>query len=280
MPDRPEAEPSSGPDEPGNEFAREDLAAFRLVAQAFGHHNRLAVEVPLVPDGLAGVETDPHLERRPRPTTVVLINAALHRHGAAERVDGAGEGNHEPVPQALHLLPSRRRHSITQQREVGAANLLRSVVPKASEQLGRRHEISEEQRYESGTSLAHAASLPVLENPRRSFLFWREQTPPSSEETPLFLTTLGELQARREAWRRSRRESNDQADGADKVDSREAGEPSTEWRYMGCGHANDGERFLAISAAGRVREMRRTAREELADQATGHDAMPIEQSDD
>lgn len=98
-------------------------------------------------------------------------------------------------------------------------------------------------------------------------------------KTRHYSTTLGELQARREAWRRSRRESNDQADGADKVDSPEAGVPSTEWRYMGCGHANDGERFLAISAAGRAREMRRTAREELAGQVTGHDAMPIEQID-
>jgi hypothetical protein len=81
-------------------------------------------------------------------------------------------------------------------------------------------------------------------------------------KTRHYSTTMGELRARRDAWRRSRGQV-DQDDSTDNADGREASGP-TEWRYMGCGHANDGERLLAISAAGHAREVRRTAREELA----------------
>ena len=38
----------------------------------------------------------------------------------------------------------------------------------------------------------------------------------------------------------------------------------TEWRYNGCGHTTEGERYLAVSAAVRDRELRQTAREALS----------------
>jgi hypothetical protein len=85
-------------------------------------------------------------------------------------------------------------------------------------------------------------------------------------KTRRYSTTMGQLRARREAWRRSQPRPDEQADGPNKTDSEEDSAGLTEWRYMGCGHANEGERFLAVSAAGQAKEMRRIAREELEDQ--------------
>jgi replication initiator protein RepSA len=73
-----------------------------------------------------------------------------------------------------------------------------------------------------------------------------------------FSTTMGELRARRDAWRREQR--SPEGDGEEATP--DSGE--TEWRYKGCGHATEGERYLALSAADRNREMRRAAREALS----------------
>jgi hypothetical protein len=75
-------------------------------------------------------------------------------------------------------------------------------------------------------------------------------------KTRRYSTTMGELRARRDAWRRSQRQLPEGAGGEVPL--------LTEWRYIGCGHANEGERFLVVSAAERAREMRRIAREEIA----------------
>ena len=85
-------------------------------------------------------------------------------------------------------------------------------------------------------------------------------------KTRRYSTTMGELRARREAWRQSQGRADEQTDASDKTVSEAAGLVPAEWRYISCGHATDGERFLAVSAAGRAREMRRIAREELDDQ--------------
>jgi len=73
-----------------------------------------------------------------------------------------------------------------------------------------------------------------------------------------YSTTMGELRARRDAWRREQRRAQDNDNEAATVPG------EMEWRYKGCGHATEGERLLAVSAAGREREMRRAAREALA----------------
>jgi hypothetical protein len=73
-----------------------------------------------------------------------------------------------------------------------------------------------------------------------------------------FSTTMGELRSRREAWHREQRGSVGETT-AEPSDLSEA-----EWRYNGCGHTTEGERYLAVSAAGRDREMRRAARESLS----------------
>ena len=74
-------------------------------------------------------------------------------------------------------------------------------------------------------------------------------------KTRHYSTTMGELRGRRDAWRREQRRPENQDDG----DSQDPIE--TEWRYNGCGHTTEGERFLALSAAGRHREMRQAARD-------------------
>jgi hypothetical protein len=74
-------------------------------------------------------------------------------------------------------------------------------------------------------------------------------------KTRMYSTTLGELRARREAWKRAHQGARTDPDAT----TSPSGE--WEWRYLGCGHATDGERFLALSAAGRHREMRQVARD-------------------
>ena len=70
-------------------------------------------------------------------------------------------------------------------------------------------------------------------------------------KTRQYSTTMGELRGRRDAWRRSQHE-RDGKEGQSIGEAAKAAE--VEWRYVGCGHANDGERLLAISAAGRASE--------------------------
>jgi hypothetical protein len=83
-------------------------------------------------------------------------------------------------------------------------------------------------------------------------------------KTRRYSTTMGALRARRELWRQQQGDVR----GREPIKAGTSkDEPATaEWRYIGCGHANEGEHLLAISAAGRAREMRRTAREEVADE--------------
>jgi hypothetical protein len=75
-------------------------------------------------------------------------------------------------------------------------------------------------------------------------------------KTRNFSTTMGELRARRDAWRREH--------GSDGEDAASLDPSAAEWRYNGCGHTTEGERYLAVSAAVRDREMRRAAREALS----------------
>ena len=80
-------------------------------------------------------------------------------------------------------------------------------------------------------------------------------------KTRQYSTTMGELRARREEWKRQHSSGsvNDLGQQPDLV----------EWEYVGCGHATEGERFLALSAAGRNREIRGAARDALAQENGG-----------
>jgi hypothetical protein len=175
-------------------------------------------------------------------------------------VIGAVRSKEEQVGMRLAKLPGRR-----------VAAYLAKYVTKSVSDVGigarRLHEgiISE---------------LDVTEHVRRILYTIVELAQlPEHQEIGAWLHTLGYrghittktrrywLRARREAWRQQQR----LPDVPEKALGPPTGDPSVEpappdWRYVGCGHANDGERLLAISAAGRAREMRRTAREELADE--------------
>ncbi|MGI8750769.1 MAG: replication initiator [Acidimicrobiales bacterium] len=86
-----------------------------------------------------------------------------------------------------------------------------------------------------------------------------------TSKTRRYSTTMGALLAQRAAWRQ-----HEQGRGPGATDS-EAGpgqdaEPS-DWHFTGYGHTNNGERVLAISAAARIAEQRRMARDVAADEA-------------
>lgn len=94
-------------------------------------------------------------------------------------------------------------------------------------------------------------------------------------KTRRYSTTMDALRARREAWRQA---MHNRATDAGHDTSRtltpgtRAGKPDpppardrSGWVFTGSGHANGGERLLAISAAGRARESRDSARAALAE---------------
>jgi hypothetical protein len=84
-----------------------------------------------------------------------------------------------------------------------------------------------------------------------------------TSKTRQYSTTMGALLANREAWRQqyqqAQRPTCDRVEDTDTAEDEPAG-----WQFAGYGHANDGDRFLAISAAAQVAEMRQVAREEVA----------------
>lgn len=88
----------------------------------------------------------------------------------------------------------------------------------------------------------------------------------TTTKTRRYSTTMGELRARRNAWQRQQATPRDPGPGrGPSGDDTDAGKPATDWQYIACGLDNDGERLLAISAAHRLSDMRRVAREETAD---------------
>jgi hypothetical protein len=59
---------------------------------------------------------------------VVAVHGLLHRDSAANRVHSTGEDDHQAVAEILDLLASVHAHGVAQQPEVGASELLSSVV--------------------------------------------------------------------------------------------------------------------------------------------------------
>jgi hypothetical protein len=64
---------------------------------------------------------------------------------AAERPHGALEDSHHSVAQALDLVPAGPGHGSAQEMEMLAAECLGGVIAQALEELGRAHEIREEE---------------------------------------------------------------------------------------------------------------------------------------
>ncbi len=89
-----------------------------------------------------------------------------------------------------------------------------------------------------------------------------------TSKTRRYSTTMGALLANRAAWRQQHQtRPSATADTGDPAGRYEPGD----WHFTGYGHANPGERLLALSAAARTAEGRRVAREESAG---GDDGTP------
>src|SRR5262245_36707663 len=82
----------------------QDLAPSCLGCDPGGEDHVLAEEVALLGDHLAGVEAHPNAESLSRTLPLALRERALHVDGAFEGLAGIGEGEHEPVALALHLV--------------------------------------------------------------------------------------------------------------------------------------------------------------------------------
>jgi hypothetical protein len=90
-------------------------------------------------------------------------------------------------------------------------------------------------------------------------------------KTLRYSTTMRALRARRAAWRALHAPADGSTDNAADV------QVNTDrvWEFVGAGHATDGDRLLALTAAARLREARQVAREELSsledeDRGGGH----------
>ena len=83
-----------------------------------------------------------------------------------------------------------------------------------------------------------------------------------TSKTRQYSTTMGALLAHREAWRQQQHPAEAGDNGEDAGTDHNA--PS-EWRFAGYGHANYGDRLLAISAAARAAEIRRVGRDEVGE---------------
>ena len=77
---------------------------------------------------------------------VVPLDRALHRRRARERVGRARVRHHQRVADGLHLGAAGRGDGLAQRREVVAAQLVGRDVAELRRQLGRAHEIREQDR--------------------------------------------------------------------------------------------------------------------------------------
>ncbi len=84
-----------------------------------------------------------------------------------------------------------------------------------------------------------------------------------TSKTRRYSTTMGALLAQRAAWRQQQGRRPSATDS--EAGPGENNEPG-EWHFTGYGHTNTGERLLALSAAARIAEERRVARDVAADE--------------
>jgi hypothetical protein len=85
-----------------------------------------------------------------------------------------------------------------------------------------------------------------------------------STKSRRYSTTFTVLRRARVAFAKRRRAHDGVLlDAWDRPEDDQAVTVVASWLYVGSGHATEGERWLALSAAARAREQRRVAREEL-----------------
>jgi hypothetical protein len=155
-------------DEAADEIGEQDLPALGTIAQPLGNDHGRTEVVVLVPNGLADVQADTHLQVLRALPVVVPVHRLLHRDGTADGIHRAGKGHHEAVTEILHFLPAARGHRVAQQPKVGAPHLLRRIVTQPLEQLGRVDEVGEEQRHSGGGRCHWVTDSEARRTPRRS----------------------------------------------------------------------------------------------------------------
>ncbi len=158
-PDSPETEPAPGADEAPDEIACQDAPTPAGVTESPRHDDRRAMEVGVLLEGLPSVDTDADAERSGGVVTVVLVHAQLDLHGAPQGIEGAREGGHHPVAQSLDLLAVGGLDGAAEDREVGPAQYLSSVVAEAGEELGRADEVGEDERHHTARGGPHRGDV-------------------------------------------------------------------------------------------------------------------------
>jgi hypothetical protein len=154
--ERVETETGPARKQAGHQLRAQDLAGIGLVAQPAGHHHRRAEEVGFVPEGLPGVEAHPDGQTltRHRPA-----RRLLHGDGASQGVSSGGERPHQPVAQPFHFGAPVGGGRLGQQRVVGAEDALGVLVSGPGQQLGRAHEVGEQDGDESRGALSHCGAI-------------------------------------------------------------------------------------------------------------------------
>jgi hypothetical protein len=80
---------------------------------------------------------------------VVSCDGLLDSYRTSHALDRAGEGHHQPIAEVLDLFATGGRHGISEELEMGAADLFAGVVSQLVEQRRRPDEVGEEQRDDS-----------------------------------------------------------------------------------------------------------------------------------
>ena len=146
-----------GRGEQRHDLAGQDLPAAGRGAQAGRLDGGRPEPVALLAQRVADRHADADGQRRLRGP-VALLDALLHPDRAGDRRADARERDHQPVAEALDLLPAGLFERLAQQREVRAPQPVGALAAQPGRQLGRAHEIGEQQG--DGPALAHGLPSP------------------------------------------------------------------------------------------------------------------------
>ena len=146
-----------GRGEQRHDLAGQDLPAAGRGAQAGRLDGGRPEPVALLAQRVADGHADAHGQRRLRGP-VALLDALLHADRAGDRRADARERDHQPVAQALDLLAAGLFERLAQQREVRPPQPVGALAAQPGRQLGRAHEIGEQQG--DGPALAHGLPSP------------------------------------------------------------------------------------------------------------------------
>src|SRR5512132_2815789 len=124
----------------------QDLTAHGLRRDSRRQDHVLAEVVALLGDHLARVESDPNAERLPGAVALALRERALDLDRALERLARIGEGEHEAVALALHLVALVARDLLPEDRVVLTQHPQPLLVAELLGEDGRVLDVAEQDR--------------------------------------------------------------------------------------------------------------------------------------